>query len=102
MEKREVKYLINYKKEVYDILKKYNLSNDLGKIDATMEIKNILLIDEDCAINNNCTIQFQDILRLIKNQIQSLESDMLFDYLSYIKCMVDMLKIYENEVFMSI
>lgn len=102
MEKREVKYLVNYKKEVYDILKKYNLSDDLGKIDATMEIKNILLIDEDCAINNNCTILFQDILRLIKEQVELLESDTLFDYLSYIECIIDMLKIYEKDIFMQL
>lgn len=102
MEKREVRYLINYKKEVYSLIKKYDLQNDLGKIDATMEIKNILLIDENCAINNNCTIPFQDILRLIKEQVELLESDMLFDCLSYIECIIDMLKIYEKNIFIQL
>lgn len=97
MERRELKYLINYKKEIYSILEKYNLSNELGKINAIIEIKNILLIDEDCAMNNNCTLKFLDILISIRRKLRSLKSDTLFEYVEYISCIVDMLKIFEKE-----
>lgn len=99
MEKREIKYLVNYKKEIYSILEKYNLSSELGKIDATMEIKDILLIDSDSIIKNKCTLKFLDILTLIKRKVEPLQSDMLFDYVAYIDCMVDMLRIFEKENF---
>ena len=102
MEKREVKYLVNYKREVEDILRKYALNTDEGKMDCAEEIKEIMLIDEDCANKNNCTVAFKEILILINRKVRNLQSYTLFEFVGYIIGMLDILELYEEDVFMQL
>ena len=102
MEKREVKYLVNYKREVEDILRKYALNTDEGKMDCAEEIKEIMLIDEDCANKNNCTVAFKEILILINRKVRNLQSYTLFEFIGYIIGMLDVLELYEEDAFMQL
>ena len=94
MEKREIKYLINYKREIDEILSRYDLSTAEGRYDCTEEIKSILLIDEDCANRNNCTATFKQMLRLIDKRAKDLKSYTLFEFIGYIMSILDMLGLY--------
>lgn len=100
MEKREVKYLVNYKREVEDILRKYALNTDEGRMDCAGEIKEIMLIDDDCANKNNCTVAFKEVLRLINKKVRNLQSYTLFEFVGYIVGMLDILELYEEDIFM--
>lgn len=102
MKKREVKYLVNYKREVEDILRKYALNTDEGKMDCAEEIKEIVLVDQECAKKNNCTVEFQEILILINRKIRNLQSYTLFEFVGYIVGMLDILNLYEEDAFMQL
>ena len=102
MEKREVKYLVNYKREVEDILRKYSLNTEEGRMDCAENIKEIMLIDEDCANKNNCTVAFKEILILINRKVRNLQSYTLFEFVGYIIGMLDILSLYEEDVFMQL
>lgn len=102
MEKREIKYLINYKREVKDILRKYALNTDEGRMDCAREIKEIMLIDEDCANKNNCTVAFKAMLRLINKRVRNLQSYTLFEFIGYIIGMLDILELYEEDIFIQL
>lgn len=102
MEKREVRYLRNYKREIEDILRKYSLNTDEGRMDCVEEIKEIMLIDEDCANKNNCTVAFKEVLILINKRVRNLQSYTLFGFISYIVGMLDVLELYEEDAFMQL
>lgn len=97
MEKREIKYLVNYKREIEGILIKYALNTDEGRMDCAGEIKEIMLIDEDCANKNNCTVEFQKVLKLINERVKKLQSYTLFEFVGYIIGIVNILNLYEEE-----
>ena len=102
MDKREVKYMVNYHKEISQIIKRYDLSDDTDKINCADEIKEILIIDMDCAIKNDCTMEFKQILSILIDRIEKLQSYNIPEFLSYVKCIVDMLEIFENEIYVNI
>lgn len=102
MEKREVKYLVNYKKEIEDILRKYALNTDEGKMDCAEEIKEIVLVDQECAKKNNCTVAFQEMLILINKRVRNLQSYTLFEFVGYIMGMLDILELYEEDIFINL
>lgn len=102
MEKREVKYLVNYKREVEEILRKYSLNTEEGRMDCVEEIKEIVLVDQECVKKNNCTVAFQEMLILINKRVRNLQSYTLFGFISYIVGMLDVLELYEEDVFMQL
>ena len=102
MERREVRYLINYKREVEEILRKYSLNTEEGRMDCAEDIKEIMLIDDDCANKNNCTVAFKEILILINRKVRNLQSYTLFEFVGYIIGMLDILELYEEDVFMQL
>ncbi len=102
MEKREVKYLVNYKREVEDILRKYSLNTEEGRMDCAEEIKEIVLVDQECAKKNNCTVAFQEMLILINRKVRNLQSYTLFEFVGYIVGMLDILNLYEEDAFMQL
>lgn len=102
MEKREARYLINYKREIENILRKYPLNTEEGRMDCAEEIKDIILIDENCANKNNCTVAFKEILILINKRTRNLQSYTLFEFVGYIMGILDILELYEEDVFMQL
>ena len=102
MEKREVKYLVNYKREVEEILRKYSLNTEEGRMDCVEEIKEIVLVDQECAKKNNCTVAFQEMLILINRKVRNLQSYTLFEFVGYIMGMLDILNLYEEDAFMQL
>ena len=102
MERREVRYLINYKREVEEILRKFSLNTEEGRMDCAEDIKEIMLIDDDCANKNNCTVAFKEILILINRKVRNLQSYTLFEFVGYIIGMLDILELYEEDVFMQL
>ena len=102
MEKREVRYLVNYKKEVYSLLKKYNLSDDIERMNCVDDIKDIMLIDMDLAIKNKCSNGFKEILSILLSKIEKLQSYKLFEFLGYLECIIDMLEIFEEDIFINL
>lgn len=102
MEKREVKYLVNYKKEVYSLIKKYDISDNIDRMECVNDIKDIMLIDMECAIKNKCSNEFKEILSILLYNIDKLQSYKLFQFLGYLECMCDMLEVFENEIYVNI
>ena len=102
MEKREVKYLVNYKREVEEILRKYSLNTEEGRMDCVEEIKEIVLVDQECTKKNNCTVAFQEMLILINKKVRNLQSYTLFEFVGYIMGMLDILNLYEEDAFMQL
>ena len=98
MERRELKYLLNHQKEINDIIKKYDFNNKENMEKASNEIQEMLTIDVDYAKKNNCSEEFIEILILILRKQRFLEKEEIFNFLSYINGIIDILKIYENKL----
>lgn len=102
MTKKEVRYLVNYRIELLQVIRKYDLMEDMDRLNCVDDIKDILIVDMDLCIKNNCTTEFKQIISILIDKIDKLQSYNLEKFLSYTQCIVDMLEIFENETYVNI